>query len=298
MKRKVLFAVMLLWTMTFLVFPVQAGAQSGVKKDSQKNVSSATDKSFRSFMEGKKAQSKKDAGTLYYYASPLKDAQLSYQASLTLPVRGGYACKNETQLRVLAGMHGFDINYALVFGRKKEFVETVRFLNSEILGRLKTPDYINPNIRAVEDTKALLANLKDPENIENFKTSWSKQFEANMQKAKADPKVMEQLIDQSYGAIIECSYILCNLALSGGSGDKLYALFIDYMLRVDALDIKMREFYNSPYGRALGQSDRKSIFPPILELIEKKHGLLDRKDIKSILAIVKKARAEYVTPCN
>jgi hypothetical protein len=295
MKRKVLFVLMLLWIIPFLVFSVQAGAQSSAKKN---NVSSATDKNFRSFMEGEKARHNKDTGSLYYYASPLKEAQLSYQASLTLPVKGSYACKNETQLRVLAGMHGFDINYALVFGRKQEFVKTMRFLNSEILGRLKNPDYINPNVRAVEDAKALLTDMKDPQNIENFKMSWSKQFEANMQKAKADPKVMQQLIDQSYGAIIESSYILCNLALSGGSGDKLYALFIDYMLRVDALDIKMREFYNSPYGKALGQSDRKNIFPPILDIIEKKHGLLDRKDIKSILAIVKKARAEYVTPCR
>ena len=300
MKRRTSLTIMLLIIIPLFVCAVQAETREGGRQKTvdKARASSAGGKSFRSFIEGKRAQSKRDTGSSYYYASPLKDARLSYQESLTLPVKGSYACKDETQLRVLAGMHGFDINYALVFGRKKEFVNTMKFLNSEISGRLKASDYINPNISAAEEIKALLADLKDPQNIEKFRACWSKQFETNLKKADADPKIMQQLLDQGYGAIIESSFILCNLALNSADADKLYSLFIDYMLRVDALDIKMQQFYNSDYGKALEQSDRKNFLPPIRDLIAKKHGLLDRKDIKFILDRVKKVRTEFVKPCK
>jgi hypothetical protein len=242
--------------------------------------------------------SKKDTAAVYYHAGPIKDAGLSYQESLTLPVKGSYACKNESQLRVLAGMHGFDINYALIFGRKKEFVNNMKFLNTEVLGRLPKADYVNPNMAAAEETKKLLQDITDPRNLEKYKAFWSKQMDANMKKAANNPELMEALLDNWYGSLIESSFVLCNLALHSTGGDKLYALFIDYMLRVDALDIRMQEFYSSDYGRSLEQADRKNVFAPIRELIQKKHGLLDRQDISFILSAMKKVRAEYVQPCR
>jgi hypothetical protein len=60
----------------------------------------------------------------------------------------------------------------------------------------------------------------------------------------------------------------------------------------------MQEFYSSDYGRSLEQADRKNVFAPIRELIQKKHGLLDRQDISFILSAMKKVRAEYVQPCR
>lgn len=288
MKNKVRWA-MGLSVIFFLLLPLQVSAQSGG--------SSAQSQSFRSFLEGKRGKAEKSA-SFHYAALPMKEAKLSYQSSLTLPVKGSYACKNKTQLRVLAGMHGFDLNYALVFGRKKEFVNTLKFLNEEILGRLEKGDYININTEAAKEAKALVSDLNDPENIEKFKSSWSQHMGEALKKAENDPKVMEQVLDQWYGGLIEISYILCNLTLTGQSGDKLYGLFVDHMLRVDALNMRMQKFYDSDYGKALAQSDRKNIFPPIIERIEAKHGLLDRKDIQFIRDIVKKVRADYAAPCK
>ncbi|MEE9912248.1 MAG: hypothetical protein K4571_11060 [Deltaproteobacteria bacterium] len=296
MKRRIGFVIVLLLLVPVGIFPAQAAEPSHPQQNTVDKPDMAG-KNVWPLMGGK--ASKKDAAASYYYhAGPIKDAGLSYQESLTLPVKGSYACKNEIQLRVLAGMHGFDLNYALVFGRKKEFVNAMKFLNAEILGRLKKSDYVNPNMSAAEETKKLLADITDPRNLEKYKAYWSQQMDANMKNAARDPQLMESLLDQWYGSLIESSYVLCNLALNSTGGDKLYSLFIDYMLRVDALDIRMQEFYNSEYGRALEQADRKSVFAPIRELIQKKHGLLDRQDIKFILSAMKKVRAEYVKPCK
>jgi len=295
MIRKIGLLIGLLAIISFGILPVQAADPSHPQKRTA-GKPDASDKNVWPLMGGK--ASKKDTAALYYHAGPIKDAGLSYQESLTLPVRGSYACKNETQLRVLAGMHGFDINYALVFGRKKEFVNAMKFLNAEVLGRLKKSDYVNPNMVAADETKKLLADITDPQNLEKYKAYWSQQMDANMKKAAKNPELMEALLDNWYGSVIESSFVLCSLTLNSTGGDKLYALFIDYMLRVDALDIRMQEFYNSDYGRALEQADRKNVFAPIREVIQKKHGLLDRQDINFILSAMKKIRAEYVRPCK
>ncbi len=295
MIRKIGLLIGLLVVISFAAMPLQAADPSHSQRRTV-DKPDASEKNVWPLMGGK--VSKKDTAGLYYHASPIKDAGLSYQESLTLPVTGSYACKNETQLRVLAGMHGFDINYALVFNRKKEFMNTMKFLNAEVLGRLTKSDYVNPNMVAADETKKLLADITDPRNLEKYKAYWSKQMDANMKKAAKNPELMEALLDNWYGSLIESSFVLCNLALNSTGGDKLYSLFIDYMLRLDALDIRMQEFYNSDYGRALEQADRKNVFAPIRELIQKKHGLLDRKDIKFILSSMKKARAEYVAPCK
>ena len=50
-----------------------------------------------------------------------KQAGLSYQPSLVLPVEGLIGCKDKEQLRILLGMYAFDANYALLFGKKQEF---------------------------------------------------------------------------------------------------------------------------------------------------------------------------------
>lgn len=287
--------IVLLLIISWGIFPAQAADPSHPQKKTAEKQDSAQ-KNVWPLMGGK--ASKRDTAAVYYHAGPIKDAGLSYQESLTLPVKGSYACKNESQLRVLAGMHGFDINYALVFGRKKEFVNTMKFLNTEVLGRLPKADYVNPNMAAAEETKKLLQDITDPRNLEKYKAFWSKRMDANMKKAANNPELMEALLDNWYGSLIESSFVLCNLALHSTGGDKLYALFIDYMLRVDALDIRMQEFYSSDYGRSLEQADRKNVFAPIRELIQKKHGLLDRQDISFILSAMKKVRAEYVQPCR
>jgi hypothetical protein len=292
MKRRMWFLIVLLLIIPFWVFQSQAKDQSQQKP----GASSASDKNFMSLINRKAP--KKDTAAIHYHASSIKNAGLSYQESLTLPLKVSYACKNENQLRVLAGMHGFDVNYALVFGRKKEFVNAMKFLNAEIIERLNPSDYVNPNMLAAKETKKLLADVTDPQNLKKYKAYWSKQIDANMKKAAKDPRLMESLLDQWYGSLIESSFVMCNLALSGAGGDQFYALFIDYMLRVDALDIKMQEFYNSEYGSALEQADRKKILAPIRERIQNKHGLLDRQDINFILSIMKKVRAEYVKPCK
>ncbi len=296
MKRSMWFLIVLLLVVPFWVFQAQATDPSHSPLKTV-NKPDASGKNLWPLMSGK--ASKKNTETLHYHASSIKNAGLSYQESLTLPVKVSYACKNEIQLRVLAGMHGFDTNYALVFGRKKEFVNAMKFLNAEIIGRLKPSDYVNPNILAARETKKLLADITDPQNLEKYKAFWSKQIDANMKKAAKDPQLMESQLDQWYGSLIESSFVLCNLALStSAGGDQLYSLFIDYMLRVDALDIKMQEFYNSEYGSALEQADRKKILAPIRERIQNKHGLLDRQDINFILSIIKKVRAEYAKPCK
>ncbi len=295
MIRKTGLLIGLLAIISFGIFTAQAADPSHPQKRTV-DKPDASDKNVWPLMSGK--ASKKDTPAVYYHAGPIKDAGLSYQESLTLPVKGSYACKSETQLRVLAGMHGFDINYALVFGRKKEFVNTMKFLHSEILGRLKKSDYVNPNMIAADETKKLLADITDPQNLEKYKAYWSKQMDTNMKKAAKNPELMEALLDNWYGSLIESSFVLCSLALNSTGGDKLYSLFVDYMLRVDALDIRMQEFYNSDYGRALEQADRKTVFAPIRELIQKKHGLLDRQDINFILSAMKNIRAEYVKPCK
>lgn len=294
MIRKTGLLIGLLAIIFFGILPAQAADLPHPQKRTA-DKPDAPDKNVWPLMTGK--ASKKDTAALYYHAGPIKDAGLSYQESLTLPVKGSYACKNEMQLRVLVGMHGFDVNYALVFGRKKEFVNGMKFLNAEVLGRLKKSDYANPNVAAADETKKLLVDITDPRNLEKFKAYWSKQMDANMKKAAGNPELMEALLDNWYGSLIESSFVLCSLALHSPGGDKLYALFIDYLLRVDALDLRMQEFYNSDYGRALEQADRKNVFAPIRELIQKKHGLLDRKDIHFILSAMKKIRAEYVKPC-
>ncbi len=66
-------------------------------------------------------------------------------------------------MRVLYGMYAFDENYAMVFGKRKEFLETLEVINSQVQDRLD----VRVKLQITHIKPELLKDLLEyPENVE------------------------------------------------------------------------------------------------------------------------------------
>ncbi len=228
----------------------------------------------------------------------LKDANLSYQKSLTIPLEGVIDCKSQEGLRILLGMYTFDANYAMVFGKRKEFMETREVINSQVLNRLDTRDKLQITPIKPELLKEL---VDDPDNVEK-REAWFKNFQANidatLKTAASDPEVMDLLVDSLYGSVIEGLYVVCELALNNESGDKMIALFNAQAQRLETFDAVFDTFKDPELTEMVEYVERDPLLDGIKDLIKNKKGKLDRHDVETILAAVKPVRNFLARKCR
>ena len=228
----------------------------------------------------------------------IKDAGLSYQPDLLVPLKGSQVCKSKAQLRVLAGMILFDANYAMIFGKKQEHFDSWQYLNSEVLGRLKVQDSLNMTAVSNEAAKALSEDISSPENQQKYRAARQQYLQELADKAASSSEAMILLIDIRYGAALESLYVASTLSLNEKWGDSLFKLFSAQIQILQKVDKVMYALKDSKYANLVHQPERNKTFKEIRELYQKKKGQLDKKDIGMILEKVKTARAEFIKPCK
>lgn len=228
----------------------------------------------------------------------IKDAGLSYQNYLAIPLKGSLACKDKAQLRVLIGMISFDSHYAMIFGKKKEYFDTLQYINTEIMPRLKELDQLNMSVIVKDSSNIIADGFTKPENLQKYRESYQQQFDQLAEKVASSPDTMVLLVDGWYGAVLESLYVACTLSQNEKWGDSLSKLFGDQFQRLGKVDKVLSLLKYTKYESLAHQPERSKALASIRGLYEKKKGQLDRKDISMILEQVKAARAEYIKLCR
>ncbi|MFZ5584710.1 MAG: hypothetical protein ACOZHQ_02145 [Thermodesulfobacteriota bacterium] len=228
-----------------------------------------------------------------------KEAGLAYQPSLTVPVTGVIACKNKEQLRILFGMYTFDSNYALLFGKKKEFAAAQALLRKDIPEKLKLADKLKVKGMTADELKKVAEAPDDPANRELFLKYAMANIHDLIAKSAKDPAVMDLMVDSFYGAAIQGLYVSCKLALGAGVGEKLVALFNEQASRLDKANQLVEAYAGDKELAALVEKDeRQPVLKPILALLKEKKGNLAEADVKKILALIEPERKALVKACK
>lgn len=227
-----------------------------------------------------------------------KKAGLSYQPSLVVPVEGIVACKDNSQLRTLMGIYFFDANYALLFGKKQGFAAAYEQFN-DIADRLNLRGKLKFRTFTPGELTKVLANPDDPTNRDLYVKYISANFADMLEVSQSDPKNLGLFVDSSYGAVVECLYASCKLALAAGTGEKLVALFNEQAWRLD----KFRQLLavnagNSELDALAKRSQRESVIQPVDEILKAKKGNLTQADVAKILSLVEPERSKFVAKCK
>ena len=227
-----------------------------------------------------------------------KQAGLSYQPSLVVPVEGIVGCKDHEQLRILLGMYTFDANYALLFGKKKEFAAG-NGLRNEIPGRLNLRGKLKFKTFTPDELKKVLDNPDDPANRDLYVKYASANIHDMLEASKSDQEMAELLLDSSYGAIVQSLYVACKLALAAGTGEKLVALFNEQAARLDKLNRALAAYAGNPELAAIMKcSQREALLKPVAAILVAKKGDLAEPDVVKILSWVEPEHSKVVGVCN
>lgn len=228
----------------------------------------------------------------------LKKVGLSYQPSLTVPIDGVIDCKSKEDLRVLLGMYLFDTNYAAVFGKKKEMLAIRAMVAKQIPDKLEVTSLSKAKQILPEKLKKIAQEPDKKANREALLKNWMAEIDKMFKAAAKDPKLMDVLMDATYGLTIEGVYVSCKLAQSAGPGDTLVALFNYNVARLTSLAKALDAFAADKELAAMVElGKRQKVIGPVLDIYKAKKGKLDQNDVTKILAIVEPVRSPIVKKC-
>lgn len=228
-----------------------------------------------------------------------KQAGLTYQASLALPTKGIIACKDARQLGMLMGAYGFDANYALLFGKKKEFLAANGLMAKDLAERLKMPGKLKVQPLSADELKKVAAKPDDPASREIYIKNLITNLHASIQLAQTDAEFAAIMVDSAYGSVIQGLYVACKLGLGAKGGDKLVPLFNEQARRlVRALQVLEVYAADKELANTLGADKRQALLKPALEMVKAKNGKLAKEELKKLLAIVEPERAMLAKACK
>jgi len=227
-----------------------------------------------------------------------KDAGLSYQPSLVVPVEGVVGCKDNEQLRILMGMYTFDANYALLFGKKQAFAAAYEQING-IPGRLNLRGRLKFKIFTPDELKQVLDNPDDPANHVRYIKYTAANYHDMVEASNSDREILALLLDAGYGAAIEGLFVSSKLALAAGTGPKLVALFNEQAARLDRVYQAMEAYAGDPELLALTKrSQHEPLLKSAIEILKTKKGNLAEADVVKILSLIEPVRSEVVSKCE
>jgi hypothetical protein len=227
-----------------------------------------------------------------------KEAGLSYQPSLVVPVEGLLDCKNDEQLRIFVGMYTFDANYALLFGKKQEFAAAYRQINDipdrlKLMGRLKLRTFTPDELKQVVD------NPDDPASHILYAKYTASNFHDMVEASKSDQEILALLLDAGYGAAVEGLYVSSKLALAAGTGPNLVTLFNEQAARLDRVYQAMEAYAGDRELDALTKRSRhERLLKSALKILKTKKGNLAEADVEKILSFIEPVRSEVVSKCE
>jgi hypothetical protein len=227
-----------------------------------------------------------------------KKAGLSYQPSLVVPVEEVVGCKNKDQLRVLLGLYFFDANYALLFGKKQGFAAAYGQIN-DIADRLNLRGKLKFRTFTPDEFTKVLDNPDDPANRGLYLKYVSANVYEMLTASKSDQENLSLFLDVSYGAVVECLYASCKLALAAGSGEKLVALFNEQAARLDKFDQILAAYAGDPELDKLTQrSQRQRVAKPVAQILKTRKGNLAEADVVKVLSLIEPERSKVVGQCK
>jgi hypothetical protein len=225
-----------------------------------------------------------------------KQAGLSYQESLMVPLQNVVDCKDVRGLWVLQGMYRADASYALTFGKMDRYVAIQDLLKgwtmkrAESLGRLKLWQPPPGMVRAlVEDPdsegkrKALLKDLQ-------------KAVVADIDKAEKDAQSMESLVQMIFGTVTQVTYIVCKLAVDAGA--ELAPVFNGHADELDKFAAVIDSFAVPDAVPVVDRRERSELIHFIRDLIRSRKGNLSKEDVRSILDKLEPLRDGYAKKCQ
>jgi len=275
---------------TALCLSLTAG--TGLAADKAQVLREQSEKLLKSLVTESKMKSAVEDVNLF------KQAGLSYQPSLVVPLEGITECKDKQQLQVLMGLYNFDANYALLFGRKQEFAKAYE-LRNDIPGRLNLMGRFTFKRFTSEEIEKILNNPDDTANYSLHAKYVAANLHDMLEAAKTDPEMLDLFTDFGYGTVIEGLYIACKLSLAAGTGEKLVPLFNEQTARLGMLWQGLDAYAADPELDALAERpQRELIIKPVTEILKTKKGNLAEADIKKILSIIEPARNKAAFKCK
>jgi len=230
----------------------------------------------------------------------IKDADLSYQKSLTCPLSDVLDCKSKEELRLLLGIYIFDTNYAMVFDKRKEVQEAWEGGFRKTMDKLALHGEFGVAMLPGADLKEMLENPRDKEVRNILVRDVLRQVEAILKRAVDKPEFLEVVVDEFYGTIVEGIYVVCKLALNENlGGKKIVALFnglqesLEGFAKVEAI-FAGDEYFEKIFEKA----EREAVLNPIQSLLKTKGGKLNVEDVKKVLSIIEPIRNQVIRKCD
>ncbi len=229
----------------------------------------------------------------------IKDAGLSYQPSLTLPLEGLTKSTNQDALAVLVGMYWADAGYARLFNKPKESKAIAEVVRTQVYPRLSINQQISSLGRIDQKiiTK-MIENPKDPKAQDEMIQAINKRIEKHIELSKTDTSVMVFTINQVYGTLVEGLYQVFSLAVNEKSGPEITKLFNQQADNISRFMDLMNTLVENELAKLADGQQRISMIAPIRDIIMKNKGKLSQDDMKSILADVTEIRNSYLNLCK
>ncbi|MFH1068099.1 MAG: hypothetical protein V1794_00635 [Candidatus Glassbacteria bacterium] len=230
----------------------------------------------------------------------IKDADLTYQNSLTVSVSDVLDCKNKGEMRLLLGMYIFDSNYAMLFDKRKELQESWEFGFHSAMEKLALQGEAGVAMFPAADLKTIIEDPTNPEHRLILIRDINSQVEAILKQAREKPEFLEVVVDEFYGTIIEGLYVVCNLALNEDlSGTKMVALFNGLQQSLGGYAKVEVIFAGDEYFEGMiKKGERAKVLNPINTLLETSSGKLKVEDMKKILSIIEPVRSQVIRKCK
>ena len=231
----------------------------------------------------------------------IKEADLTYQNSLTAPVSDIADCKSKKQLGVLLGTYVFDTNYAMVFDRRKEVQDSWES------GFQKTSEKLA--LQGASGAAMLPgANLKDildnPSKSNRYREvlieDIQSQVTAILKKAREKPEFLGVVVDEMYGAIIEGLYIVCKLSQNEDLKGESMVVLLNTLEKSLGGYAKVEAIFagDKDFEEMLDKGGRENTLRPIQNILAANSGQVSAEDLKKILAIIEPVRSQIVKKCN
>lgn len=229
----------------------------------------------------------------------LKKSGLSYQPSLAAPTAGVLGCKDKEQLRTIFGLYMYDGLYAAAFGKKKEVMAARNAMLNDLAPELGLVGEKRLLTLPPETLKKVADDPGDPEKRRTLLSNWTKQFDRVIEWARTDPEMMDLLVDLTYGAALEATYMACKLAVTASNGSNILDVFNVLSVRLHKLDQVLNGFAKDDKLSAVVElGERRRIMDQVTGILSKNKGKLTEANVKAILALVEPVRAPLVKPCQ
>ena len=229
----------------------------------------------------------------------VRQAGLSYAPELVVPLTSDFTCKDPEGLRILAGMLGFDANYALAFGNKDAFFKNREFARNNVTGHLPAAGKLeNPPVPA-KAMETLQTNPDDVEARKALAVAGEKTIARMIEAADEDPEVLDLLVDGLYGSTVEGLYVVCSLAMTSEVGPELVQVFNDQAERINRLLVPLKNAQDDKtLVTLLEVTERKGVLEPVMARIQQRKGNMTLADVQWILAQVTPEREKLAAACR